>query len=112
MRVKTRCGHKRGALRVESHFKNEGIYRFGPPPYFDGPVNFFRFFFSLFPKEIRFPVEKKKKEAPQAPEKKNDAEAPQAPRKKIHIFFYIFFSSIFLFFLENNLAKFWKFWEF
>ena len=48
-------------VRVESHFKKEGIYRFGPPPYFDGPVNFFRKKISLFPKEIRFPVEKEKK---------------------------------------------------
>ena len=64
------------------------------PPYFDGPVNFFRFFFSLFPKEIRFPVGKKK-EAPQAPEKKNDAEALQAPRGKIYTFFFDFFFNFF-----------------
>ena len=63
------------------------------PPLFCGPVIFFRFFFSLFPKEIRFPVEKKRG----AEKKNNDAEAPQAPRKKNTYIFFIFFFFDFFF---------------
>ena len=98
---------------MESHFKNEGIYRFGPPPpYFDGPVNFFRNFFSLFPKEIRFPVGKKKKRRRRRRKKKWCQGAAGAEEKEKIYFFYLFFLRFFYFFLENNLAKFWKFWGF
>ena len=75
-----------------------------PPPQTSHLINFFEKKIT-FPKDFHFPIEKTK-EAPQAPEKKKDAEAPQAPR----IFFFDFFFR--LFFLENNLAKFWKFWDF
>ena len=94
-------------LRVESHFKNEVNSRFGPPPISMDLLIFFRFFFSLFPKEIHFPIEKKeeKKEAPQAPKNKMTLRRRRHRGKKIYFFFDYFF-------WKNNLAKFWKFWEF
>ena len=97
-------------IRVESHFKNEGIYRFGPPPLFRWTCDFFFFsvlFFFIFPKEMHFPIEKK--EAPQAPKKKM---MPRRRRRRgKNIYRYIFFFSI-LFFWKNNSAKLWKFWKF
>ena len=79
------------------------------PPHFDGPVNFFRKIFHFFLRKFVFLLKEKKRGAAGA-EKKNDAEAPQAPRKNIKKnIFYIFLR---FFFWKNNLAKFWKFWEF
>ena len=69
------------AHRVESHFKNEVNSRFGPPPYFDGPANFI--LFSLFPKEIHFPIGKKKKS-----KKKMTSRRRRRRGKKIFFFFF------------------------
>jgi len=62
------------------------------PTYFDGPVIFFRLCFSLFPKEIRFPVKKKKKKKRRR-KKKLCRGAAGAEEK--NIFYYFFFFDFF-----------------
>ena len=70
-------------LRVASHFKNEGIYRFGPP-LFRWTCEFFNFF-HFFLRKFIFLLEKKK-EAPQAPEKKMMPRPRRRRGKKCNFF--------------------------
>ena len=81
---------------------------FSGPPLFRWTCDFFDFF-SLFPKEIHFPIEKKKKRRRRRRKIKWRRGAAGAEGKNIFFFFYFFFD---FFFWKNNLAKFWEFLRF
>ena len=101
---------EKGCLKGSITFQKRRNFQVWSPP-ISTDLNFFCDFFFIFPKEFHFPFtkkKKKKKEAPQAPKKKMPRRRRRRERKK-YIFFPIFFS---IFFLKNNLTKFWKFWDF
>ena len=82
-----------------------------PPPSETRLYFFFEKKIHFFLRKFIFPLQKKKKEAPQAP-RKNKMQRRRRRREKKYYFFLFWFLFSTFFFLENNLAKFWKFWDF